>query len=227
MRPVIEVVIGLLLGLGLLIVSSGMFRSGLLSKLARHLPERGAARENDSSKGMVEAIFAIFQTTPASLTEKLFPRGMGSRAVSDELPGVVDLFGLCITAGMSAPEAFSRVASAGTGVLPGECVRIVAELNLNKTLSAAAKASAERVGHEGWSRFIEHVLTSRKNGTPLAEILRSRATEERAAAGRRLLESASARETAMLFPLVFLILPATVLIAVFPGIGALGSFSFG
>lgn len=227
MRLVVEVVLGLLLGVGILIVSSRRFRSGLLNRLGHHLPERGVVREIDSSRGMVEAIFAIFQTSPTSLIEKLFLRRRGSKEVSDELPGVVDLFGLCIAAGMSAPEAFARVATVGSGLLPGECARIVAELNLNKTLSAAAKASAERVDHEGWSRFIEHVLTSRKNGTPLAEILRSRAAEERAAAGRRLLESASARETAMLFPLVFLILPATVLIAIFPGIGTLGSFSLG
>ena len=58
-------------------------------------------------------------------------------------------------------------------------------------------------------------------GSPLAEVLRAQASDVRADARRSLLEKAGRREVAMLIPVVFLILPTVVLIAVYPGIQGL------
>jgi tight adherence protein C len=55
-------------------------------------------------------------------------------------------------------------------------------------------------------------------GTPLVEVLRAQAQDSRDDAKRRLLELAGRKEVAMLFPLVFLILPITIAFAIFPGI---------
>jgi tight adherence protein C len=50
------------------------------------------------------------------------------------------------------------------------------------------------------------------------EVLRAQAQDSRDDAKRQLLESAGRKEVAMLVPLVFLILPVTVLFAIFPGV---------
>jgi tight adherence protein C len=55
------------------------------------------------------------------------------------------------------------------------------------------------------------------------EVLRAQATDARESAKRSLLEQAGKKEIGMLVPLVFLILPVTVLFAVFPGIVVLES----
>jgi len=60
-----------------------------------------------------------------------------------------------------------------------------------------------------------------ERGTPLAEVLRAQAQDARDEAKRELLEVAGKKEVAMLVPLVFLILPITVIFAIFPGIAVL------
>ena len=68
------------------------------------------------------------------------------------------------------------------------------------------------------SRLVDQVLAAIERGTPLTEVLRAQAADARDDAKRSLLEAAGTREVAMLIPLVFLILPVTVLFAVYPGL---------
>jgi tight adherence protein C len=56
-----------------------------------------------------------------------------------------------------------------------------------------------------------------ERGTPLADVLRAQAVDVREAGKRALLESGGRKEIAMMVPVVFLILPVTVLFALFPG----------
>jgi tight adherence protein C len=123
---------------------------------------------------------------------------------------------------MTIPAAIERIGNRGSGVLASECRLIATEIELGVSTADALHASERRVGHDGWGRLVEHLTAARRHGTPLAEIVRALADDEAAAAGRRLVESASTRETMMMFPLVFGILPATVLIAVYPGVTAIG-----
>ena len=56
-----------------------------------------------------------------------------------------------------------------------------------------------------------------ERGTPLAEVLRAQAQDVREAGRRALMEAGGRKEIAMMVPVVFLVLPVTVLFAVFPG----------
>ena len=56
-----------------------------------------------------------------------------------------------------------------------------------------------------------------ERGTPLADVLRAQAADARELAAAELMETAGRREIAMLVPVVFLILPVTVVFALFPG----------
>ena len=62
------------------------------------------------------------------------------------------------------------------------------------------------------------ILDAESASGALAEVLRAQAQDARRDAKRRLLVVAGRKEVAMLFPLVFLILPVTIVFAVFPGI---------
>ncbi len=55
-------------------------------------------------------------------------------------------------------------------------------------------------------------------GTPLADVLHAQAADVREAGRRALIESAARREVFMLVPVVFLVLPVTVLFAFYPGL---------
>jgi tight adherence protein C len=56
-----------------------------------------------------------------------------------------------------------------------------------------------------------------QRGTPLADVLRAQATDVREMGRRTLLEAGGRKEIAMLVPVVFLVLPVTVIFALFPG----------
>lgn len=60
-----------------------------------------------------------------------------------------------------------------------------------------------------------------ERGTPLADVLRAQAQDVREAARRALMEAGGRKEVAMMVPVVFLILPVTVVFAVFPSIAVL------
>ncbi len=57
-----------------------------------------------------------------------------------------------------------------------------------------------------------------QRGTPLAEVLRAQAQDVREDSRRTLMEQGGKKEILMMIPVVFLILPVTVLFAVYPGI---------
>ncbi len=60
------------------------------------------------------------------------------------------------------------------------------------------------------------VAVAVERGSPLAEVLRAQAQDVREGGRRALMESGGRKEVLMMVPVVFLILPVTVLFAVFP-----------
>jgi tight adherence protein C len=65
---------------------------------------------------------------------------------------------------------------------------------------------------------VEQIVGALERGTPLADVLRAQAQDARDDAKRQLLEVAGHKEVAMLFPLVFGVLPVTIAFAIFPGL---------
>jgi tight adherence protein C len=66
-------------------------------------------------------------------------------------------------------------------------------------------------------RFVDGMAIAVERGTPLADVLRAQAGDAREEARRALLESGGRKEIAMLVPVVFFVLPVTVVFALFPG----------
>ncbi len=64
-------------------------------------------------------------------------------------------------------------------------------------------------------------MVATDRGTPLAEVLRSQAQDIRENSRQRLMEVGGSKEIAMMVPVVFMILPVTVLFALFPGLAVL------
>ena len=75
-----------------------------------------------------------------------------------------------------------------------------------------------RVGSVHVTRLCEAIIVALERGTPLAEVLRSQAADVREAARQDLMEEGGRREIAQMVPVVFLVLPITVVFALFPGL---------
>lgn len=134
-----------------------------------------------------------------------------------EFPTVAELLALAVSAGEGPIGSLERVTGSSRGELARELRRVLDDTRSGLPLTEAFARLSERTSLPPISRFIDGVIIAIERGTPLADVLRAQAADARAAAKRVLLESGGRREIAMLLPVVFLILPITMVFALFPG----------
>lgn len=138
--------------------------------------------------------------------------------ILSEFPSIAELFAMSVSAGDSAPGALERVATTARGALAEEFGTVLSDMRAGASVHTALKACARRVQLAPVERFIEGILVALERGTPLADVLRAQARDVREMSKRELLESAGRKEIGMMTPLVFGILPLTVIFAIYPGI---------
>ena len=92
-------------------------------------------------------------------------------------------------------------------------------------MSSAFDQLAAASGLSLVSRFAQGIAVAVERGTPLAEVLHAQAADVREAGRRELIEVAARREIFMMVPVVFLVLPVTLLFALFPGFYGLSFMS--
>jgi tight adherence protein C len=138
-----------------------------------------------------------------------------------EFPTVAELLALSVGAGEGAVGALERVAATCSGELSAELRRTLAAARAGASLVEALEGLAARTSLPPLARFVDGVTVAVERGTPLAEVLRAQAQDVRELGRRRLMESGGRKEIAMMMPVVFLVLPVTVLFAVYPGLIAL------
>lgn len=173
-------------------------------------------------------------SSPVALVVLIAAAGMGAalakeylltRAISQreerivaELPTIAELLALSVAAGEGAVGALERVSRSTHGVMSEELKATLAASRTGSPLAQALTALADRTGAIPLRRFADGVATAVERGTPLADVLRAQAQDVRSAGRRALMEEGGKREIAMMVPVIFLILPVTVIFAVFPGL---------
>jgi tight adherence protein C len=135
-----------------------------------------------------------------------------------EFPVVAELLALAVTAGESPAAAIARVTRLSGGELARELGAALGRARAGIPLTEALQQVADKTSLDPLARFIDGLLVAIERGTPLAEVLRAQAADVREAGKRRLLEAGGRKEIAMMVPVVFLVLPVTVLFALFPGL---------
>lgn len=135
-----------------------------------------------------------------------------------EFPSLAELMALAVSAGESATGALERICRTGRGELTNEFTRVLAETRAGTPLMEAMQHFSNRTQLAPLVRFVDGISVAVERGTPLADVLRAQAQDVRDLSKRELMESAGRKEIAMMVPLVFGVLPLTVLFAVYPGI---------
>ncbi|BDZ37774.1 type II secretion system F family protein [Microbacterium suwonense] len=150
---------------------------------------------------------------------QLTARAKSRRArLTDELPTTLEFLALCLSAGESLLDALRRVSGIGTGELTEELRQAVLAVHTGSPMADALGETATRLQLPGLSRAVDQIVAALEHGAPLAAVLHSQAADARDEAKRVIIEDAGKKEILMLLPLVFLILPLSVLYAIYPGL---------
>ncbi|MGP3536091.1 type II secretion system F family protein [Microbacterium sp. RD1] len=141
-----------------------------------------------------------------------------TRRIEEELPTVLDFLALCLSAGEGIVDSLRRVGAVGSGELTAELRTTMLAVGTGQPLPEALLSLGKRLDVPALSRSLDHLVAALERGAPLAQVLHAQAADAREEAKRALIEQSGRKEILMLIPLVFLILPLSVLYAVFPGV---------
>ena len=139
------------------------------------------------------------------------------RRILAEFPTLAELLALAVAAGEGPVAALDRVVRRSGGELSRDLGRVLAAVRTGEPVGAAFDRMAATTGLPLVARFAQGVAVAVERGTPLADVLHAQAADVREAGRRELIEAASRREVLMMAPVVFLVLPVTIVFAFWPG----------
>lgn len=134
-----------------------------------------------------------------------------------ELPTVIELLAMAVAAGSGLLAALERASRIGSGAVATELSRVVDDVRVGQPVVPALQKMAHRNELPEMRRFVDAMVAAVDRGTPLADVLVAQATDARESSRRTLIEAGGRKEISMMVPVVFLVLPISVLFVLFPG----------
>lgn len=128
------------------------------------------------------------------------------------------LLAVALDSGLSLVGALYETFSRANGLVAQKFHRLLASLELGGNLYDELATLRSQAGSSALANLVIKLQVSLQFGSPLSEQLMAFAKSLRQHIAQVQLTQASKRENLMLMPLVFLILPVTVLFAVFPAL---------
>jgi tight adherence protein C len=143
------------------------------------------------------------------------------KGIEEQLPAILDLLAFSVAAGEPVLLALRRVTNSCSGPLVAEIKKVLNSVNSGDGLVPALNAVSSQIESQPLSRATHALELALERGTPLVQVLRAQAADARSHQVRMLLVLAGHKETTMMLPVVFLILPMIVAVALYPGMIAL------
>ena len=157
---------------------------------------------------------AVGLRVPAILEHRTSSR---RRAAMDaQIPQMLDLLAAASSAGLSAQLALRRTVTVLGDPLAAELMGALGAVDLGASWRAELAAAAERLSLPDLRRTVAALRRTETLGASLADSTAELAASVRAARRMAVTERARTAPVKMLFPLVFLVLPAFLLLTVVP-----------
>ncbi len=137
------------------------------------------------------------------------------------LPDALDMLTIGVEAGLGFESALLRVSEQWDNALTREFRRGVIEMRLGTPRDVAMQRLAERAGVQGLTTFVAVFIQSTQLGVSVAHVLHEQAAQLRTTRRQRAEELARQAGAKMVFPLVFLIFPALLVVLLGPGLPSL------
>jgi tight adherence protein C len=160
--------------------------------------------------------FAVGWVTPLFLI-KSRARHRTER-IEVELPELIDRLVVTLEAGIGFNQALQRSGERMSGPLGEELRLTLREHELGLTMPAALSNLLQRCDVPSIRAFVRAVAQSEQLGISIGHVMRELASDIRKRRRQILEEKAQKAPIKMLFPLAFLILPALLLVILFPGV---------
>ena len=145
--------------------------------------------------------------------------------IESEFPAVVEMLTLAIAAGETPISAFARIADRSDAYLAEEFAKVVQQVRLGRPFHEALDEMGRNLKSASIRRFIDALVMALVRGAPIVEVLHRHVAEARINQRNLVMDKAGKAETSMMIPIVFLILPISVLFALWPSINQLSFFA--
>jgi len=145
--------------------------------------------------------------------------------IEAEFPAVIEMLTLAIAAGETPMSAMLRIAESANGELSKEFATVIAAVRSGEPLHTSLDSMGRRIKSVMIRRFIDAIVTATLRGAPLIEVLSRHAVEARANQRNIVMRAAGKAEISMMIPVVFLILPISILFALWPSLTNLNLFA--
>ncbi len=146
-------------------------------------------------------------------------------AIESEFPPIVEMLTLAIAAGETPIGAFARIADRSDAYLAKEFEKVVQQVRAGRPFHEALDEMSRSLKSPTIRRFIDALVMALVRGAPIVEVLHRHVAEARVNQRNLVMDKAGKAESTMMVPIVFLILPISVLFALWPSINQLSFFA--
>jgi tight adherence protein C len=161
-------------------------------------------------------LFAVFGYTipSAALSAKASKR---QKEIRKALSDTMDLLTISVEAGLGFDSALAQVVKNVPGPLSQEIARTLQEMQIGVSRIDALRHLSDRTEVPELDGFVLSMIQADKYGVGVAAVLRAQSTELRQKRRQRAEETAQKVPLKLLFPTIFMILPALFIVILGPG----------
>ena len=145
--------------------------------------------------------------------------------VEAEFPAIIEMLTLAIAAGETPISAFARIAERSRSALADEFEKVVKDVRSGRPFHESLDHMGRNLRSSTIRRFIDALVIAMVRGAPIVEVLHRHVAEARVNQRNLVMDKAGKAETTMMIPIIFLILPISVLFALWPSINQLSFFA--
>jgi len=166
----------------------------------------------------------VFGLTGYFVPDLLIKRYRGKRfkEINDDIPYIVDLLYIATLSGQNIYNAIKIVVEKYDGIVCRELSKFLRDVDLGKGKLQAYKNVLDRNNTEDFKNLVFLLMQAERYGSPISEVLKQKSNYIKFEISQNLERKSRKIATAMLFPLVFLILPSFVILVCGPLISLVG-----
>ena len=136
--------------------------------------------------------------------------------IEREFPSVIQIMAVLTSAGMSPVRTIQAIAESSNTNIAAEFKTVVADVRRGGSIISALEGFAQRVQTPTARRFAITMSIALDRGSPIATTLIEHSRDITLSSRNKLQRVAGKREIALMVPIVFLIMPISVLFALWP-----------